>query len=139
MKKLKVIIIDDVYIIREMIVTHFEQLAIQSKNNMEVEAFSSGQQFIQSNWYDPNYRYIILLDWMMPNMSGLDVLKEIRAHYTPKEVIVSMLTGQTGEEFVLEAFKNGADDFIRKPFQIAEVSARILHLAERMFQGSKPL
>lgn len=133
LKKLKVIIIDDVYIIRDMLTKHFEEVAINDESIAEVMSFEDGLTFLQSNWYDASYKYIILLDWMLPNMSGIDVLKEIRAHYSSKEVIVSMLTGQTGEKYVLEAFQNGADDYIRKPFQIADVTSRILRLAERIF------
>ncbi|WP_107839376.1 diguanylate cyclase [Metasolibacillus meyeri] len=133
LKQLKVIVVDDVYIIRDMLKTHFEELAINDEMIAEVTSFGDGLTFLQSSWYDANYKYIILLDWMLPNMSGIDVLKEIRARYSSKEVIVSMLTGQTGEKYVLEAFQNGADDYIRKPFQIVDVSSRILRLAERIF------
>ncbi|WP_042476255.1 diguanylate cyclase [Bacillus ndiopicus] len=136
-EKLKVIVIDDVYIIRDIIARHFEGLSTSDQVAIEVATFGDGIQFLQSSWYDPNYKYVILLDWMLPNMSGIEVLKKIRANYTSKEVIVSMLTSQIGEEYVLEAFQNGADDYIRKPFQIADVSSRILHLAERIFNGSK--
>ncbi|KYG90521.1 diguanylate cyclase [[Bacillus] sp. KCTC 13219] len=136
-EKIKVIVIDDVYIIRDIIAKHFEGLITSGETIIEVATYGDGLEFLQSSWYDPNYKYVILLDWMLPNMSGIEVLKEIRANYSSKEVIVSMLTGRIGETYVLEAFKNGADDYIRKPFQIADVSSRILHLAERIFKGSK--
>ncbi|WP_342472057.1 diguanylate cyclase [Metasolibacillus sp. FSL H7-0170] len=136
-EKIKVIVIDDVYIIRDIIAKHFEGLVTSGETIIEVATYGDGLEFLQSSWYDPNYKYVILLDWMLPNMSGIEVLKEIRANYSSKEVIVSMLTGRIGETYVLEAFKNGADDYIRKPFQIADVSSRILHLAERIFKGSK--
>lgn len=132
-KQIKVIVIDDVYIIRDMLTKHFEELAQHDEAIAEVAAFNDGFTFLYSGWYDENYKYIILLDWMLPNISGIEVLKKIRANYSSKEVIVSMLTGQTGEKYVLEAFQNGADDYIRKPFQIADVSSRILRLAERIF------
>lgn len=131
--KLRVIVVDDVNLIRQIIIRHFAELPKNDLIDIEVLAFDDGLKFLEADWFEPGYKYVILLDWMLPNMNGIDILKEIRKKYSSKDVIVSMLTGRTGEEYVLEAFRNGADDYILKPFQIGEVSARILNLAERIF------
>lgn len=128
----KIIVIDDVYIIRNLITSYFERLKVENYT-IEVAAYSDGVSFLQDDWYDASSKYIILLDGIMPKMDGIDVLKAIRANYSSKEVIVSMLTGRVGEEYVVEALENGADDYIVKPFNIADVSMRILNLINRLY------
>ncbi|AVK85099.1 diguanylate cyclase [Lysinibacillus sp. B2A1] len=131
--KVRIIVIDDVYIIRNLFLKHFENFELSEEYMIEVMAFSDGISFLHSNWYDPNCRYIILLDWMLPNMDGIEVLKKIREKYTSRDVLVSMLTARIGEEYVMRALENGADDYIIKPFHVPEVSERILRLINRVF------
>lgn len=131
--KVRIIVIDDVYIIRNLFLKHFENFELSEEYMIEVMAFSDGISFLHSNWYDPNCKYIILLDWMLPNMDGIEVLKKIREKYTSRDVLVSMLTARIGEEYVMRALENGADDYIIKPFHVPEVSERILRLINRVF------
>ncbi|WP_431030214.1 GGDEF domain-containing response regulator [Lysinibacillus sp. LZ02] len=131
--KINIIVIDDVFIIRNLITSHFKHWESGENYDIEVMDFSDGVSFLQSNWYTENSKYIILLDGMMPKMDGIEVLKKIRENYSSSDVIVSMLTGRKGEEYVLEALENGADDYIVKPFNIADVSNRIISLINRLF------
>lgn len=57
---------------------------------------------------------LILCDQMMPNMSGVDVLKELKANEKTKQIKVAMLTNFSQDEIVQEALKNGAEDYILK-------------------------
>lgn len=132
-QKVTLIVIDDVSIIRKFITNHFAEIKLPEDYLLEIITFEDGVKFLNSNWYDKNTKYIILLDGIMPHMDGLEVLKEIRKNHSSNDVIVSMLTGRNDEEYVLEAFANGADDFIVKPFNIADVSNRILQLANQLF------
>jgi len=68
---------------------------------------------------------IILLDVMMPNMSGWDVLKEIRKHESTKDIPVIMITAISNEEKIVKGLKEGADDYIVKPFVLPNLLARI--------------
>ncbi|WP_332651414.1 diguanylate cyclase [Lysinibacillus sp. 54212] len=131
--KIKLIVIDDVFIIRNLITSYFEDWHSNDHYEIEVAAYSDGISFLNSNWYSKENKHIILLDGIMPKMDGIEVLKKIRENYSSKEVIVSMLTGRKGEEHVIEALENGANDYIVKPFNIADVSNRIVHLINRLF------
>ena len=131
--KIKVIVIDDVSVIRSLITNYFEHWEPSENFDIEVLSFSDGVSFLQSDWYTENSKHIILLDGIMPKMDGIEVLKKIREHYTSSDVIVSMLTGRKGDEYVLQAFENGADDYIIKPFNIVNVSNRIISLVNRVF------
>ncbi len=64
---------------------------------------------------------IVLLDLKMPKLSGLEVLQAIRHH---SQVPVILLTGVGDEDTVVQALKNGADDYVMKPFRPRELRAR---------------
>jgi len=68
---------------------------------------------------------LILLDVMMPGMSGLEVCQKLRAHKVLAEVPILMLTALTDRESRLKAIAAGADDFVVKPFDRVELKVRI--------------
>jgi len=68
---------------------------------------------------------LVVLDLMMPGMSGYEVCQEIRKTYTLAELPVLMVTAAIGSQDKLAAFAAGANDFLPKPFDVAELKARI--------------
>jgi len=72
---------------------------------------------------------LILLDIMLPGLSGFEVCEAIREKY-PHQLII-MLTARGSEEDVLTGFRVGADDYITKPFSVAELVARVEALLRR--------
>ncbi len=74
---------------------------------------------------------VILLDWMMPGLSGEDLVRRLRADQATRAIPVVMLTAKTGEENVVAGFKAGVDDYVTKPFSGRELTARIDALLRR--------
>ena len=74
---------------------------------------------------------IILLDWMLPNMSGLEICRQIRTSKDLKKTPVIFLTAKGQEEDKLRGLDTGADDYITKPFSQLELLARINALLRR--------
>ena len=68
---------------------------------------------------------IVLLDWMMPGLSGWDLVRRFREEQSTRDIPVIMLTAKTAEENVISGLKAGADDYITKPFSGRELIARI--------------
>ena len=68
---------------------------------------------------------IILLDVMMPNMNGWDVLKEIRKNENTKQIPIIMTTAISEEQKIVKGLKMGADDYIVKPFVLSTLLASI--------------
>jgi len=68
---------------------------------------------------------LALIDWMMPGLSGIEICRRVREAGGPIPAYMILLTARTGKEDVLEGFSAGADDFIKKPFDSAELLARI--------------
>ena len=68
---------------------------------------------------------LVLLDWMMPDLSGIDVLRSIRQDYDENTLPVIMCTALTESEYVSAALKEGANDFMTKPVNPDVLAARI--------------
>jgi two-component system, cell cycle response regulator len=74
---------------------------------------------------------LVISDWMMPEMDGLDLCRQLRGPRAGGYVYVILLTARGGREDRLAAFERGADDFLVKPLDRAELHAR-LHVARRI-------
>lgn len=68
---------------------------------------------------------LLLLDWMLPKISGIDILKKIRQDEDIYDLPVIMLTAKNMEDDKIQGLNVGADDYITKPFSIKELMARI--------------
>jgi two-component system phosphate regulon response regulator PhoB len=74
---------------------------------------------------------LILLDWMLPGASGIDVAKRLRADKRTKAIPIIMLTARSEEHDKLLGLETGADDYITKPFSPRELNARIKAVLRR--------
>jgi DNA-binding response OmpR family regulator len=72
---------------------------------------------------------VIVLDWMMPRLSGIDVLERLRLDDPEHEVKVLMLTAKSQQSDIDRAYSAGADDYIVKPFSSRDLLDRINALA----------
>ncbi len=71
---------------------------------------------------------VILLDWVMPKMNGLEVLSKLRQDKRTKDIIVFMLTAKNMMDDLETALAGGAHDYIIKPFDGAELGQRIMSM-----------
>ena len=76
---------------------------------------------------------LVVLDWMMPQMSGLEVCAELKSY---KDVGIIMVTARTEEADKLVGLEVGADDYMTKPFSLRELAARIRAVLRRMNRTS---
>lgn len=68
---------------------------------------------------------LVILDWNMPGMTGIEVLKAIKANPATKDVVVMMLTSEADQNFVAEALKAGAQNYLTKPFDAKMLNLKI--------------
>jgi two-component system, OmpR family, phosphate regulon response regulator PhoB len=81
---------------------------------------------------------IVLLDWMLPNVSGIEICRQIRARPETHDIPVIMLTARSEDEDRVRGLNTGADDFVTKPFVLSELVARmkaVLRRANPMVAG----
>lgn len=109
-------------------------LQLQLGNSYNVVTAHDGKEGMKKIYrYHPD---IIVTDLMMPEMSGLDVLKSVRQDFNISHIPVIILTAKNTEEDKMKAVKTGANAFITKPFSSSYLTARINQLLEeqRIFQ-----
>jgi diguanylate cyclase (GGDEF)-like protein len=93
----------------------------------------------------PDQPRLVLLDRMMPHLSGLDVCRAIRKAGAAPYVYVILLTGEDSKQDILDGFEAGADDYITKPFEAGELKARvqtgarIVELQEQLIRAREDL
>ena len=74
---------------------------------------------------------LVLLDWMLPVMSGIEVCRQIRRRPATRDLPVIMVTARTEDQDTVRALDTGADDYISKPFAVEALMARIRALLRR--------
>lgn len=114
MSKVEILIIDDEPQIRKLLEINLES------NGYKVSQASNGKEGVMMAANHPPE--LILLDLGLPDKSGHEVLKELRAWYNKAIIIISV---QSDEEDIVKALDNGATDYLTKPFRTGELLARI--------------
>ena len=124
-----VLIVDDEFAIRDMLRMALE---IAEFHCLEADNIQSAYQVIVDERPD-----IVLLDWMLPGGSGLELLRRLKRNDATRELPVIMLTAKTAEDNVIQGLDVGADDYMTKPFAPRELIARIRALLRRSAGGAE--
>lgn len=104
------------------------EYALKTKG-YEIETFENGEDFfLELEKKSPN---LILLDIMLPDISGMEILEEIKNNNKYSTIPVMMLTAKDSEIDVVTALDNGADDYMKKPFSVLELLSRVNALLRR--------
>ncbi|MDG1942837.1 MAG: phosphate regulon transcriptional regulator PhoB [Halioglobus sp.] len=127
MKTHTVLIVDDEGAIRDML-----RMALEVANFrcLEAEDIRQAHRLIVDERPD-----IVLLDWMLPGGTGLELLHRLKRDELTREVPVIMLTAKTAEDNIIQGLDVGADDYLTKPFAPRELIARIKALLRRLGTG----
>jgi two-component system alkaline phosphatase synthesis response regulator PhoP len=121
--KARVLIVDDEADIREFLSYNL------TKNGFKVEVAEDGIEGLKrASSFSP---HIIILDIMMPGMSGIELCKEIRSRPEFSGVLIAMLTARQEDQVQIEALNVGADDYITKPLKPSVFLSRIKALLRR--------
>lgn len=99
------------------------------REGYEVDAAGDGEEALVA--VDENPPDLILLDWMLPEVSGIEVARRLRRGPKTKSIPVIMLTARSEEADTVRGLEAGADDYLTKPFSPAELLARVRALLRR--------
>lgn len=120
---MKILVIDDEEHILELLKFNLElsdfDVCVSSEANEAIELIGREK---------PD---LLLLDWMLPKISGIDILRKIRQDENIYDLPVIMLTAKNMEDDKIQGLNFGADDYITKPFSIKELMARINTILRR--------
>jgi two-component system chemotaxis response regulator CheY len=117
-KEIKILLVDDQPLIRKIVRDILAQLGY-----MNVEDAENGQDALEklkAKKFD-----LIFLDWNMPVMQGIDVLRELRKMPAYKDTPVIMLTAEAEKEKVITAIQEGVTNYIVKPFKPATLKEKL--------------
>jgi two-component system phosphate regulon response regulator PhoB len=78
---------------------------------------------------------LVILDWMLPKVSGIEVCRRIRARAESRNLPVIMLTARSEESDRIRGLDTGADDYVSKPFSMTELTARVRAVLRRIRPG----
>lgn len=119
----KILIVEDEPAIQELLAFNVMQAGFQP---LRAEDSDTAWKQIRCNLPD-----MILLDWMLPNTSGVMLAKQLRADSLTKDIPIIMLTARGDERDKIMGLESGADDYITKPFSPRELMARIRAVLRR--------
>jgi two-component system chemotaxis response regulator CheY len=108
-RKIAILIVDDFSTMRRIVKNTLKQL--QFDNITEADDGTTALKLIRDKHFD-----LIISDWNMPNMKGIDLLKTIRADDRFKKTPFVMVTAESNKEAVVEAAKAGVSNYVVKPF-----------------------
>jgi len=118
----RVLVLEDDAAVRELVGFHLRRAGFQV-----IEADSA-----TSAWPSVGNADLVVLDWMLPDEPGLVFLRRLRDQNSGAEVPVLMLTARATEMDRIEGLESGADDYLVKPFSVAELVARVRALLRRI-------
>ncbi|MGB1580576.1 MAG: chemotaxis response regulator CheY [Nevskiales bacterium] len=128
-KDMKILIVDDFSTMRRIVKNLLQDLGFS--NTVEADDGQTALPVLQAGGID-----FVVTDWNMPGMTGLDLLKNIRANDATKNLPVLMVTAEAKKEQIVEAAQNGVNGYIIKPFTAATLKEKMDRIFERLQQSA---
>src|SRR5690349_11900245 len=123
MDEKNILVVEDERAIREMVVFTLKRAGFSVR---EAEDASTARHAVADRRPD-----LVLLDWMLPDLSGLEFARSLRREDATRELPIMMLTARAAEDDKVLGLESGADDYLTKPFSARELVARIQALLRR--------
>ncbi|MDF1821221.1 MAG: phosphate regulon transcriptional regulator PhoB [Alcanivoracaceae bacterium] len=123
MAKHSILVVDDEPAIREMVAVALEMADFDV---LEADNAQQGHEIIVDRRPD-----LVLLDWMLPSVSGIELARRLKREESTAEVPIIMLTAKSEEDNKIQGLDVGADDYITKPFSTRELVSRIRAVLRR--------
>ncbi len=121
--KTKILIVEDEHAQMELLVYNFQSDGYEVFSAMDGE---EGKLLAEENRLD-----LIVLDWMLPKLSGIELCQQLKRGANTKEIPIVMLTARGEENDKVRGLDTGADDYMVKPYSVAELLARARALIRR--------
>ncbi len=116
---MKVLVVEDEPLTREAL------KLLMEKSDYDVIVTSDGAEALEYLNSDPNPAQLIVLDWMMPEMDGIELCKRIRNDMSLPYCFIIILSSRTDKEDIVRGLDAGADDYLLKPYNPYELQSRI--------------
>ncbi len=105
-----------------------------SNFELQIQTFTDGYEFLQSNWYQSSHTHLVLVNDILPRKNGIEIMNYLRNLPNNGKYIIMLMSKRTSEEAVTYAFDNGTDAYFSKPFNLRLVEAQIKNIIRRLRQ-----
>jgi two-component system, OmpR family, phosphate regulon response regulator PhoB len=120
----RILVVEDEQAVREMVCFALRQAGFET---LEAEDAVAARRLVADGAPD-----LVLMDWMLPGISGIEITRELKQGELTRELPVIMLTARGEEDDKVRGLEYGADDYVTKPFSPRELIARIRALLRRL-------
>ncbi|WP_256385168.1 chemotaxis response regulator CheY [Photobacterium toruni] len=124
-KDLSILVVDDFATMRRIVKSQLNELGYTNVD--EADDGATALPMLQTGKYQ-----FLITDWNMPTMSGLDLLKNVRANPSLMHIPVMMITAEAKRDNIIEAAKAGVNGYIVKPFNSKALKEKITAVLSRM-------
>ncbi|HLI18282.1 MAG TPA: chemotaxis response regulator CheY [Rhodanobacteraceae bacterium] len=126
-KNMKILVVDDFSTMRRIVRNLLGELGFSGANIQEADDGNTALAMLQQSHID-----FVITDWNMPGMSGIDLLRSIRADKALQALPVLMVTAENNREQIIAAAQAGVNGYIIKPFTAVTLKDKIDRVFERL-------
>jgi two-component system chemotaxis response regulator CheY len=126
-KNMKILVVDDFSTMRRIVRNLLVELGFSSPLIQEADDGDNALTMLRSTPFD-----LVITDWNMPNMSGIDLLRAIRAEPSIKALPVLMVTAENNRDQIIAAAQAGVNGYVVKPFSAATLEEKLARIFERL-------
>ncbi len=124
---MKILVVDDFSTMRRIVRNLLVELGFSSPLIQEADDGDNALAMLRSTPFD-----LVITDWNMPNMSGIDLLRAIRAEPSIKALPVLMVTAENNRDQIIAAAQAGVNGYVVKPFSAATLEEKLARIFERL-------
>lgn len=129
-KNMKILVVDDFSTMRRIVRNLLTELGFNGANIQEADDGNSALVVLRAQPID-----FVVTDWNMPGMTGIDLLRSIRADPALKALPVLMVTAENSREQIIAAAQAGVNGYVVKPFTAVTLKEKIDRIFERLNTG----
>lgn len=126
-KNMKILVVDDFSTMRRIVRNLLVELGFTNTLIQEADDGENAMVMLRSQPFD-----MVVTDWNMPNMTGIDLLRAIRAEASLKGMPVLMVTAENNRDQIIAAAQAGVNGYIVKPFTAATLQEKLTKIFERL-------
>ncbi|CAM5452388.1 Response regulator OS=Rhodanobacter lindaniclasticus OX=75310 GN=B1991_04165 PE=4 SV=1 [Rhodanobacter lindaniclasticus] len=129
-KNMKILVVDDFSTMRRIVRNLLVELGFSNPLIQEADDGENAIAMLRAQPFD-----LVVTDWNMPNMTGIDLLKAIRAEASLKGLPVLMVTAENNRDQIIAAAQAGVNGYIVKPFTAVTLKEKLTKIFERIAAG----